>query len=63
MKTPDFRRMIRRAIKARKMSIPQLARQADCNPQTLYNYLAGRSEIKADLLARAFAALGIKIIA
>jgi transcriptional regulator with XRE-family HTH domain len=62
MKIPDFRTTIRRAIKARKMSIPQLARLADCNPQTLYNYLAGRSEIKADLLAKVFAALTIKIV-
>lgn len=43
------------------MSVPSLAKQAGCNPMAIYNFLTGRTEMKADLLAKVLSALGIKL--
>ncbi len=52
MKKVDFRSEIDRLLKKKRMSVPQLAREVDLNPQTIYNYLQGRSEITAGNLER-----------
>jgi len=57
----DFRQTIRAALDRRKMSVPSLAKQAGCNPMAIYNFLTGRTEMKADLLAKVLSALGIKL--
>ena len=62
VKTQDFRLTIVKAATRQKMSIHAVGILAGCNPQTLYNYLAGRSEIKADLLSKVLAVLKLKII-
>jgi len=61
MKEINFRKTIRAALDRRKMSVPALARQAGCNPMTIYNFLAGRTEMKADLLAKVLSALQIRL--
>jgi transcriptional regulator with XRE-family HTH domain len=58
----DFRSKIRKVLDRRKMSVPELANLAGCNQMAIYNYLAGRSEMKADLLAKILTALGIKLV-
>ena len=50
----DFRQQIRTLLKSKKISIALLARQANLNQATLYNYLAGRSEMTAANLERVF---------
>jgi len=42
---PDFRTQIKDLLKKKKMSVPQLARKVGLNQQTIYNYLAGRSQM------------------
>ena len=62
MKTKiDFRKSINQALRAQKMSVPDLARKVQLNPQTIYNYLAGRSEMTAASLEKIFSILKIKI--
>jgi len=46
----DFRGKIKKELKAKKMSVPQLARLVNLNPQTIYNYLSGKTELGADSL-------------
>ena len=41
----DFRKQIKKLIKKKKISVPQLARLVVMNPQTIYNYLAERTEM------------------
>ena len=48
----DFRSEIKKLLKKKKMSIPQLAREVEMNPQTIYNYLAGRTEMTAGNLEK-----------
>lgn len=50
----DFRQQIRTLLKHKKISIALLARQANLNQATLYNYLAGRSEMTAANLEKVF---------
>jgi len=57
----DFRKTIRTALDARKMSVPKLAAQVGCGQVAIYNFLSGRTEMKADLLARILAALSIDL--
>jgi len=57
----DFRKTIRAALDRGKMSVPVLAKQAGCNPMAIYNFLAGRTEMKADLLGNVLAALRIRL--
>lgn len=44
-KIPDRRKGLKMLIEDSKLSIPQIARKAEINQQTLYNYLAGRSDM------------------
>ena len=53
----DFRQQIKKLLKSKKVSIAKLARDVDLNQSTLYNYLAGRSEMTAGNLAKLFDAL------
>ena len=57
----DFRKTIRMILNCQKMSVPALARQAGCNPMAIYNFLAGRTEMKADLLGKVLSVLKIKL--
>lgn len=57
----DFRKTIRTALDARKMSVPKLAAQVGCGQVAIYNFLAGRTEMKADLLGKILATLELKI--
>jgi len=57
----DFRKTIRAALDAGKMKVPELARQVGCNQMAIYNFLAGRTQMKADLLGKILTALEIKL--
>ena len=50
----NFRQQIRALLKNKKVSIAKLARDADLNQATVYNYLAGRSEMTAANLEKLF---------
>jgi predicted transcriptional regulator len=41
----DFRKEIKKLMKKQKINTPELARRAGLNAQTLYNFLAGKSEM------------------
>jgi len=56
----DFRKIIKKRMKKRHINIPQLARIININQQTLYNYLAGRSELTAGNLQKIFNFFKIK---
>ena len=62
MEKIDFRATIRRAMKKRRIQVPELARRTGLNHQTIYNYLAGRSEMTGANLERIFAELGIQAL-
>jgi len=47
----DFRKSILAEMKLHKISIPKMARIAECNQQTLYDYFSGRTALGADSLA------------
>jgi hypothetical protein len=54
----DFRKQIKDTIDDLSISIAMVARRADCNHQTLYNYLKGKSDfIHSDILTRILNAL------
>ena len=61
MKKPDFRKLIKKKMAAKKLSVPMMARQVELNSQTLYNYLAGRTQLGAENLEKVFEVLGIKV--
>ena len=61
MNNIDFRRLIRDGLTSRNMKVPELAVKVGCNQMAIYNYLAGRSEMKADLLAKILNHLGMRI--
>ena len=48
----DFRKELDNLINLKKISIARLARKADLNHATVYNYIAGRSEMTAANLER-----------
>jgi transcriptional regulator with XRE-family HTH domain len=48
----DFRAEIKKLMKKRKINVPALAREVELNPQTLYNYLAGRTEMTSGNLEK-----------
>jgi len=48
-------------MKKQKINTPELARRAELNSQTLYNYLAGNSEMTSANLETIFEILNIKI--
>jgi len=41
----DFRKAIKKRMNTKKINTPELARKAELNVQTLYNFLAGKSEM------------------
>lgn len=41
----DFRKEIKKRMKAKRINTPELARRAELNAQTLYNFLADKSEM------------------
>jgi len=41
----DFRKEIKKRMKTKKINTPELARQAELNVNTLYNYLSEKSEM------------------
>jgi len=43
----NIRKLVRREMTKQRISIPTMARRLELNPQTLYNYFAGRSELTA----------------
>ena len=51
----DHRDMMRTEIIESGMSIPLVARRAEVNQQTIYNYLAGRSDMTMTLYDRIMA--------
>ena len=55
----DFRELIKREMKKQKINIPEMARRIGLNAQTIYNYLAGKTEMKATNLEKIFEKLGI----
>lgn len=58
----EFRRIIKSAMKKQKINTPELARRAQMNAQTLYNYLAGKSEMTGGNLEAILGILGFKKI-
>ena len=57
----DFRKLIIREMKRRKISVPAMSRLVGCNHQTLYDYLAGRKALGADYLQAVLNSLGARI--
>ena len=53
----DRRKLLADAIEDSGLSIPALARRAGVNQQTIYNYLAGRSDMTVTMYGRVIAAL------
>lgn len=51
MKT-DFRKQIETLIRIKKVSISKLSRMADLNSNTLYKYIRGETQMKADNVAK-----------
>lgn len=58
----DIRAEIKKRMKARKMSVPALARTLGLHQDTLYKYLAGKTEMTAGNLQRLLTQLGGRII-
>lgn len=58
----EFRTIIKKQMKKRKINIPELARQVGLNVQTLYNYLAGRTEMTSANLEAILYILGFNKI-
>jgi predicted transcriptional regulator len=58
----DFRKEIKKLMKKQKINTPELARRAGLNAQTLYNFLAGKSEMTAGNLSVILDILGINKI-
>jgi predicted transcriptional regulator len=58
----DFRKEIKKLMKKQKINTPELARRAGLNVQTLYNFLAGKSEMTAGNLSVILDILGINKI-
>lgn len=59
MKT--IRETIRATMERQKISVMQISRRTELNHQTIYNYLAGRSDIKGETLEKLMQVLGLKI--
>jgi len=56
----DFREEIKKRMKKQKINTPELARRAGLNAQTMYNYLAGKSEMTTANLSAVLDILGVK---
>jgi len=57
----DLRKIIAARLRQQKIKVPAVARRLECNQQTLYNYLAGRSELGSGLLGKLLEILEIQI--
>jgi len=55
-----FRREIRTRMKEKNINIPKLARLAELNSQTLYNYFGGKSELTSGNLEKVLFLLNFK---
>ena len=53
----NFKTLIMQNIKKQKISIPQLARRAGVDPNILYRYVKGQTEMRADKLESVLNAL------
>ena len=58
----NLRKQIKSQMTKRKLSVPAMARALELNPQTLYNYLAGKSELTAANMERLLDQLGGKVV-
>jgi len=58
----NLRSAIKKQMKKQKLSVPAMARALELNPQTLYNYLAGKSELTAANLEGLLDQLGGKVV-
>lgn len=56
----DFRKEIKKQMKAKRIKTPETARKAELNVQTLYNFLAGKSEMTTANLEAVLEILGFK---
>jgi len=56
----DFRKEIKKQMKVAKIKTPELARKAELNVQTLYNFLSGKSEMTTSNLENILEILGFK---
>ncbi len=60
-KTPDFRKIIRIALKIKKKSIPQVATDARVSISTISNFIKGDSDITSEKLMAVCEALDIQV--
>jgi AcrR family transcriptional regulator len=56
-----IREMVKKRIKELKTSVPEVSRKAGFNQVSLYNYLAGRSEMTAAYLEKVMEILGMTV--
>jgi len=56
----DFCKEIKKQMKVARIKTPELARKAGLNVQTLYNFLAGKSEMTTGNLEIVLEILGFK---
>lgn len=56
----DFRKEIKKRMKKQNINTPELARRAGLNIGTMYNYLAGKSEMTTANLSLVLDILGAK---
>lgn len=56
----DFRKEIKKRMEKQKINTPEMARRAELNVQTMYNYLAGKSEMTAGNVEKIIMILGFK---
>ena len=56
----DFRKAIKKQMIVTKIKTPELARKGELNVQTLYNFLAGKSEMTTGNLEAILEILGFK---
>jgi len=61
MTSIEFRKILKQKMEEQKINIPKLARMAELNQATLYNYFSGKSELTAANLQRLFDELNVKI--
>ena len=57
----DFRKIIRSGLDKKKLSINKLARISGVMDQSIYDYMAGRSELVAKNLEKVLTALEVVI--
>ena len=57
----DFRKTIKKKMKQQKINTPEMARRLRLSQQTLYDYLAGKSEMTAKNLEAMLNELGAEL--